>query len=107
MFQVFFPYLNATGFRQDDSDDDDDELDRFSQTKDGVAKKKLKKNEYLDNYVESFQKKVSTSTFEFPFFIRAWQYRGHIFKYRLQGPKSFQLIVSNKLKAFFLKKIDF
>ena len=68
-FQVFFPYLNATGLCHDDSYDDDDELDRFSQTKDGVAKKKLRKNEYLDNYVESFQQKVSTSAFEFPLFI--------------------------------------
>ena len=39
--------------------------------------------------------------------IRAWQYQGHVFKYRLQGPKSFQIIVSTELKAFLLKKVDF
>ena len=49
--QAFFPYLNAAGY-------DFDDFDRFSEAKDGVAKKKLQKNECLEHYMESFQKKV-------------------------------------------------
>ena len=38
---------------------------------------------------------------------RAWQYQCHVFKYCLQAAKSCQVIVSNGLKALFLKKYDF
>ena len=38
---------------------------------------------------------------------RAWQYQGHVFKYRLQGTKSLQIILTSELKAFLLKKVDF
>ena len=51
--QAFFPYLNAAGY-------DFVDFDRFSEAKDGVAKKKLQKNECLEHYMESFQKKVGT-----------------------------------------------
>ena len=51
--QAFFPYLNDSGYGYQGR------FDMFSQTQDGVAKKKLIKNELLDNYVQSYEEKVS------------------------------------------------
>mgnify|MGYP002845549692 CR=1 FL=1 len=59
--QAFFPYLNEVGYDYGFGDGDN-----FKETKGGVPKRRMSRNDGLANFQESFQKKVNLTNFNKP-----------------------------------------
>eukprot|EP01043_Picozoa_sp_COSAG02_P046611 COSAG02_NODE_4377_length_5435_cov_3.316342_2_plen_433_part_00 len=63
--QAFFPYLNSSGRRRG-LDRGSEDGGHFKETEDGAPKRRMRRNDGLANYMESFQKQVNLANFNKP-----------------------------------------